>query len=569
MDQVLGSEGRALGSRYVLHQLIGDGAASQVFSATVRDSSHAVAVKVLRPEWSTEPAVIARFMQERSILASVNNAHVIRVIDLVVEGNTVGLVMEQVNGEDLRHYLRRNGPLPAAMALRLIDQILQGVIAIHEAGIIHRDIKPENILVDESNGSISLKITDLGIASSYLKPSAADTAVLGTPHYMAPEVIQGRGASPATDMYSVGVVLYEMLTGLPPFADSSRSIVLERKLTDEPSRIDGIPEDLWQLVDLLLAKNPASRPSAIDAETTLSRLESSLADVPALLPPGSVSSKGMASRGMSDDVRQDFQAATTSVTLLDGSASAPMVGSAASPVTRPTSAPASPPAFDPTGKSAWSSTFYGPTRQRSPFRLVTPEPLIVDHPRFPSPSHLINEEEISHRSGTLQRYNFGDHEFLLVDTLNNKLTLNWTTNVTPVEFAELVLEHLSADDSAAKITISVRGVVGDLDAELGATMVIAGSSSLNEECEFFRFDSKYITMALQVLPGAARQSVKVFGVSARILSLHAVFPLIMRTATTEIMAHTVKVGSDSFTVQLSSILEPQKTGAIHEKAGRS
>lgn len=177
------------------------------------------------------------------------------------------------------------------------------------------------------------------------------------------------------------------------------------------------------------------------------------------------------------------------------------------------------------------------------------------------PDRPIIEEKINHSAGVMRRYNFGHHEFLLVDSLNNGLTLNWTTHVTTIDFAELILEHISAGESGSKVTVSVRGVMGDMEARLGATMVVAGSGSFNEECEFLRFDGQYITMALQVLPGNS-ESVKVFGVSAHKLSLVAVFPLIVRTATREIVAHTLRVGSDSFSTRLSAVLDSQEYAAI-------
>jgi serine/threonine protein kinase len=535
VDQVSRTEERALGSEYVLGERIGHGAVSEVFRARVRNSGLAVAVKILKPELSSNPRVVAQFIQERSILTAINNTHIVRVIGMIVERSTLGIVMELIDGENLRRYLQRNGPFSPAFAVRLIDQIIQGVIAIHEAGIVHRDLKPENILVethdDSGAESINLKISDFGLADIYSQSSIADVAAVGTLHYMAPEVIQGVGASPASDMYSVGVIFYEMLSGLPPFADSQRwSEVQARQLEEEPRRIVEIPENLWQLINSLLAIDPAARPSATEISAEL-RVLQPLANVPAVpRPPGSRITRSRTMR----ETSVSFEAVP------------PREGTSSDHRSL----------FDQPEirlHSVLESTEFARHRTRRTRYLGSRH--------LPSPDRPITEEDISHSTGVMRRYNFGRHEFLLVDVLNNALTLNWTTDVSTIEFAELILEQISADESGSKITVSVRGVMGDLEAKLGATMVIAGSQSFNDQCEFIRFDDQYITIALQVLPSNS-ESMKVFGISAHKLSLDMVFPLIVRTATREIVAHTLRVGSDSFSTRLSTVLDSHEYAVI-------
>ena len=141
-----------LGSRYVLHEMLGRGAMGQVYRASMREAETPVAVKLLKPELVSDPELVARFIQERSILTAISHPNVVQIIDLVVEGDTLGIVMELVAGQDLRHHLRRQGTLPPAEAVGLTRQILHGVAAVHASGIIHRDIKPENLLLDTSGG---------------------------------------------------------------------------------------------------------------------------------------------------------------------------------------------------------------------------------------------------------------------------------------------------------------------------------------------------------------------------------------------------------------------------------
>ena len=278
--------GQPLGSRYLLHEVLGRGSMGQVFRGSVRSNSFPVAVKVLKPELISDPEVIARFVQERSILTSVSHPNVVRVVDLVVEGETVGIVMELVQGYDLRHLLSQRRTLPAGDAVYFVRQMLQGLAAVHAAGIIHRDIKPENVLVDTSTGQLNVKLTDFGIARlSYGTQLTRQPSLLGTPEYMAPEVADIAPATPAADLYSIGIVLYEMLAGRTPFAGGHPMAVLRRQMDQPPMPIPGSRTDLWALVEWLLAKDPRDRPSsAAEAATALGRVEPGLAGEPPLPP---------------------------------------------------------------------------------------------------------------------------------------------------------------------------------------------------------------------------------------------------------------------------------------------
>ena len=275
-----------LGSRYVLHELLGLGSMGQVFRGSARADGYPVAVKMLKPELMSDPEVVARFLQERSILTSVSHPHVVRVLDLVVEGETAGIVMELVRGQDLRLHLSGRCTLPPAQSVYFARQLLEGAAAVHAAGIIHRDVKPENVLMDESEDEVILKLTDFGIARlSYGPALTRQPSLLGTPEYMAPEVADIAPATPAADLYSIGIVLYEMLAGRTPFAGGHPMAVLHRQLEQVPAPIPGARADLWALVEWLLAKDPRSRPSsAAEAAAALRRLEPELAGEPALPP---------------------------------------------------------------------------------------------------------------------------------------------------------------------------------------------------------------------------------------------------------------------------------------------
>ena len=275
-----------LGSRYVLHELLARGSMGYVFRGSARADGCPVAVKMLKPEWMSDPEVFARFLQERSILTSVSHRHVVRVLDLVVEGQTAGIVMELVRGQDLRHHLSGRWTLPPAQSVYFARQLLEGAAAVHAAGIIHRDVKPENVLVDASEGEVILKLTDFGIARlSYGSTLTRQPSLLGTPEYMAPEVVDIAPVTPAADLYSIGIVLYEMLAGRTPFAGGHPMAVLQRHLEQMPVPIPGTRADLWALLEWLLAKDPRARPSsAAEAAAALGRLEPELAGEPALPP---------------------------------------------------------------------------------------------------------------------------------------------------------------------------------------------------------------------------------------------------------------------------------------------
>ena len=213
--------------------------------------------------------------------------------------------MELISGQDLRRYLRAKGTLPPAEAAGLAVQLLTGLAAVHAAGVVHRDIKPENLLLDTSAGEVTLKVTDFGVARlSYGASLTKLSSLIGTPEYMAPELAEGGSAGPAADLYSAGVVVYEMLSGRTPFAGGPPMAVLRRHADMAPPPVPGIPDALWDQLSKMLAKDPADRPaSAADAAEAFIGQAAALAPLPAVPPmaaPDSYQRAAPAGTGLPD-----------------------------------------------------------------------------------------------------------------------------------------------------------------------------------------------------------------------------------------------------------------------------
>ena len=224
-----------------------------------------MAVKVLRPELTSSPEAVARFLRERTTLVGLDHPNLVSVLDLVAEGETLAIVMEFVDGSDLRTVLADRGPLDDREACGLLAQAAAGVAAVHRAGVVHRDLKPENVLVQTTPAGPAVRVTDFGIARAVGGPSLTRTEQLvGTAEYLAPEVVAGRPLTPAADVYSLGVMLYEMVSGRRPFEAEHPAAVLRGHLDADPARPPGLPDPVWDLLARMLAKDPSSRPTAAE-----------------------------------------------------------------------------------------------------------------------------------------------------------------------------------------------------------------------------------------------------------------------------------------------------------------
>jgi serine/threonine-protein kinase len=247
--------------RYTLHERVGQGSFSITYRATDLLLQRPVAVKVLRREYAVDSSFTARFDREARAAARVSHPNVVPVYDYGQEDGVPFIVMHYVNGPSLREYVRDEGPLMIEEALSFGRQILDGLAAIHEQGIVHRDVKPQNILID-ANGVA--RLADFGVAFIPVEAGLTETGLtVGTAAYMAPEQASGDQVGPAADLYSTGVVLYELLTGQLPFRGDNPVQLMYRHVSETPTppRVinRNIPLPVEAAVLRCLAKLPADR----------------------------------------------------------------------------------------------------------------------------------------------------------------------------------------------------------------------------------------------------------------------------------------------------------------------
>ncbi|MBP2706283.1 serine/threonine protein kinase [Microbispora sp. RL4-1S] len=232
----------------------------EVWRATDELLGRDVAVKLLGRHVAADPAFRERFRSEARITAGLTDPGIAQVFDYGESDGVAYLIMELVPGEPLSAILARSGALGPEVTLDLIHQTAKGLYAAHRAGVIHRDVKPGNILV---TGDGQVKITDFGIARALeAAPLTRTGLVLGTAQYVSPEQASGRTLTPATDIYSLGVVAYECLAGRPPFTADNHVALAVRHITDPPPPLpDSVPAPVRALVSDILAKDPAERPA--------------------------------------------------------------------------------------------------------------------------------------------------------------------------------------------------------------------------------------------------------------------------------------------------------------------
>jgi serine/threonine-protein kinase len=249
--------GCALDNRYELHVVIGEGAFGRVYEGLDRRLARPVAVKVIKPWWTEDPEWVATFEREAQMLARVSDPGIVQIYDVGHAAEGLYYVAELVEGENLASRLRR-GPLAPWEACGIGAQLCRALARAHAERIVHRDVKPANILL-ATDGRV--KVGDFGVAR--LAEASTDgtaASIVGTPRYMAPEQGRGWATTPATDVYSVGVVLYEMLAGRPPFTGDSVVGLALNHLQDEPPPLSvRLPTSLVEIVARALAKDPADR----------------------------------------------------------------------------------------------------------------------------------------------------------------------------------------------------------------------------------------------------------------------------------------------------------------------
>jgi serine/threonine protein kinase len=291
--------GNVLGN-YKVERLLGEGGMGQVFLGTHVRLGRQVAIKILRPEHAGRRDVVARFFQEARSVNQINHEHIVDVHDFVEDTGPDGeqrayCIMELLAGKTVREVLDE-GPLPLGRTLRVVRQITDSLIAAHRLGIVHRDIKPENIFLTQRSGVQDfVKVLDFGMAKFLQSVGELNEArtlqgvIIGTPAYMAPEQINGKATDARTDVYALGVVLYELLTSKTPF-DAPAVMPLFMKICGEPAPALGattaagepIPPALASLVARCLEKQPATRPQTM---VEVSEILASLSPA-TLTPPG-------------------------------------------------------------------------------------------------------------------------------------------------------------------------------------------------------------------------------------------------------------------------------------------
>ena len=252
---------RKLG-RYEIVAEIGQGAMGTVYKALDPLLERTVALKTISVP-AGDPKMNeyeARFYQEAKAAGSLNHPHIVTVYDVGKSGNVPFLAMEYLEGRELNDIMRACRPLPPAHAVEIAAQVADALAYAHDRGVVHRDIKPANIMVVRDG---LVKITDFGIARMRSSERAADTHVAGSPRYMSPEQVLRKRAEQASDIFSLGVVLYEMLTGAPPFSGADLNTIMSQIVNREPppvSSVSGaVPAALDSIVAKALAKNPEAR----------------------------------------------------------------------------------------------------------------------------------------------------------------------------------------------------------------------------------------------------------------------------------------------------------------------
>jgi eukaryotic-like serine/threonine-protein kinase len=253
--------GEMLAARYRLDKRIAAGGMGEVWRATDTLLERVVAVKLLRDSLAEDPIVSERFRREALMVAQISHPNIAGVFDYVQEHDRPGIVMEFVDGETLADRLAREGSLPVGDAVRITSALLAALRSAHDMGIVHRDVKPGNVMLS-SNGDV--KVTDFGIARAASDHTLTETGtVVGTAHYLAPEQVGGAQATSASDLYSVGAILYEMLGGRRPFEAPTPIAVAMKRLTEDPPPLQSLREDapdpVVAVVDRARAREPSDR----------------------------------------------------------------------------------------------------------------------------------------------------------------------------------------------------------------------------------------------------------------------------------------------------------------------
>lgn len=253
---------------YRLLKALGSGTMGEVWKVA-DPRGNIYAAKILRSKLAIKPGIAQRFRMEKDLVTGVRHQNIVEVYDLIQTPEYMAIIMEYTDGGDLGELLKKRGTLLPLDAVYYCMGIAAGLSPIHHAGIVHRDLKPSNILLKRQGGYLVPKIADFGLAR-WIDPryEIQTTKRSGTPYYMAPEMIEGKGVSSKTDIYSLGIILYELLCGITPFRGTVGE-VLEHQFYDMPGMLPGIPSSLWNVITQMLAKETSVRPTAAQTHALL------------------------------------------------------------------------------------------------------------------------------------------------------------------------------------------------------------------------------------------------------------------------------------------------------------
>jgi serine/threonine-protein kinase len=279
--------GSTFAGRYQIIEELGHGGMGRIYRAVDKKLNEEVALKMIRPEIASEKRTLERFHNELKLARKISHPNVGRMYELLVEEGVHFITMEYVSGEDLKSSIRRFGQLPISKSISIAKQICEGLAEAHKIGVVHRDLKPSNIMVDKEGNA---KVMDFGIARSLkTKGITGEGVSVGTPEYMSPEQVEGKEADQRADIYSLGIILYEMVTGRVPFeADTGFAVALKHKSEqpENPKRLNPqIPDQLSRLILKCLEKDREKRyQGAGEVLTELTMIEQGLPSTEKVVP---------------------------------------------------------------------------------------------------------------------------------------------------------------------------------------------------------------------------------------------------------------------------------------------
>src|SRR5712671_4077580 len=257
--------GVLFGGRYEILSVLGQGGMGAVYKARDRELDRLIALKVIRPELATDPAILQRFKQELILARNITHKNVVRIYDLGESDGIRFITMEYVDGEDMRSMLRKHGKFSAQDAIPMIEQVCRALDSAHSEGVIHRDLKPQNIMRDKQGRIV---VMDFGLARSLGDSGMTQTgAIVGTMEYMSPEQALGSQLDQRSDIFSVGLIFYELLTGKSPYhADTAIASLMRRTREEARAASDvenTVPRSLSAIVSRCLEREPANRYHAV------------------------------------------------------------------------------------------------------------------------------------------------------------------------------------------------------------------------------------------------------------------------------------------------------------------